>query len=242
MNFEFHLVNEKSVREELLNLGSDSSTDVLGFDSKLLKLSAFEIAPVLCRLFNISLVTSVIPEDWKLAKVTPIFKDKGEKSDMNNYRPISVIGHIPKLLEKQVHKQLLNYFQDHKFISIDQSAYLKHHNTQTALHRVTDDFIDNISCNTFTGVCSFDIKKCFDSIDHDLLLTKMKLYGIINDELKWFESYLYERKQIVKCHNKCSEKRKICVGVPQGSVLGPLLLIIFVNDISQHVGLSKRFY
>ena len=187
------------------------------------------------KLFNVSLTTGILPKDWKAASVTPIFKGKGEMSDKSNYRPISLISHISKLFEIFVHRQLLDYLQDNNLISIDQSAYLKLHNTQTSLHRVLDDWIDNTCFNTITGICSFDIKKCFDSIDHTLLLKKLELYGIVNDEIRWFKSYLSNRSQVVKCHGNVSNEKVVNVGVPQGSVLGPILFLVFINDISQHV-------
>ena len=236
--FNFNEIDETEVRKHLVKLGSDSNVDVIGFDAKLLQLSCDVITPVLTKLFNLSLKTSNIPNDWKCACVTPVFKDKGDKSDVSNYRPISIISHISKVFEKLVHKQLLNYFQENNYISIDQSAFLKYHNTQTALHRCIDDWVDNISCNTLTGICSFDIKKCFDTIDHCLLLKKLHLYGIKDGELEWFNSYLSDRKQFVKCNNVISEPRVLSVGVPQGSVLGPLLFVIFINDINQHVALG----
>jgi hypothetical protein len=236
--FQFEMISVKSVHDLLTKLGSDSANDVIGFDSKLLFLSRDIISPILCNFFNASLTTSRVPSDWKLARVTPVYKQKGENNDMSNYRPISVIGHIAKLLESGVHNQLLKYLQDNEFISYDQSAYLKYHNTQTSLHRTVDDWIDNICSKTLTGICSFDIKKCFDSIDHELLLTKMQFYGVKGTELNWFKAYLSNRSQVVKCNTQLSDVRNVPVGVPQGSILGPLLFVLFVNDISQHVGLA----
>ena len=233
--FKFLSIQEDDVSKLLKKLGTESNMDVLGFDSKLLSDSSEIIAPILCKLFNVSLTTGILPKDWKAASVTPIFKGKGEMSDKSNYRPISLISHISKLFEIFVHRQLLDYLQDNNLISIDQSAYLKLHNTQTSLHRVLDDWIDNTCFNTITGICSFDIKKCFDSIDHTLLLKKLELYGIVNDEIRWFKSYLSNRSQVVKCHGNVSNEKVVNVGVPQGSVLGPILFLVFINDISQHV-------
>jgi exonuclease III len=233
--FKLQHVCSQKIEKLLKQLSSSSNTDVLGFDSKLLRLSSKDISPMIAHLVNISFQQSLVINDWKLARVTPIYKGKGDKEDPGNYRPISVICHFGKILEKVMLEQLVFYLDEHDFISQDQSAYLKNHSTQTSLHRVTEDWLESMNEGLITGVCFLDISKCFDSIDHDLLLKKLECYGIQSTELKWFTSYLSNRMQVTKCNNTISSPRAIRTGVPQGSVLGPFLFLLFANDLSSFV-------
>ena len=236
--FKFISIECTTVIKYFKKLDNKSSTDVLSIDSKMLIIAADIIAPVLTKMFNICIMSGHVLDDWKYARVTPIYKGKGEKSDPCNYRPISVISHIAKVFEKVVQLQMMSYLIENNFISIDQSAYRKHHNTQTCLHRVVDDWLENVGDNLLTGVCLLDIKKCFDSINHELLLYKLDCYGIRENESRFFSSYLSNRKQAVKCKEIISNDKMITVGVPQGSVLGPILFMMFINDISQHIHLG----
>ena len=131
--------------------------------------------------------------------------------------------------------QLIDYLCIHKLISIDQSAYLKLHSTQTALHRLIDDILENVNNKEITALCFLDIRKCFDTIDHKILLTKLYKYGIQNTELMWFKSYLADRKQVLYCNGASSTELGVNIGVPQGTVLGPILFLLYVNDLSNAV-------
>ena len=150
----------------------------------------------------------------------------GSINDENNY------CHVAKMVESLVSYQIIDYLESHSFISMDQPAYLKMHSTQTCLHRVIDDWLEHINDGEITGACLRDISKCFDSINHIILLKKLKMYGIIGTESNWFSSYLNGRKQFVNFNNETSESCEITCAVPQGSVFCPILFLLFINDIS----------
>ena len=152
-NFNITEVPNAPIENLLSTLGDKSSNDILGFDSKLLWLCCDIISPLITKFVNASIITNHVLLDWKVSRVTPVYKGKGTKTDEGNYRPISVIGHVAKLLERVIQKQLMSYLKNNKLISTDQSAYMEHHNTQTALHNVTDDWYYNMTDSVYTGVC-----------------------------------------------------------------------------------------
>ena len=151
--FTFSETTRECILKKLKNLPSKSNLDVLGFDTKLLKLCANFICDSLCSLINISFNTGIVPDDWKLARVTPVYKGEGDVLNETNYRPISVIGHVVKLAESEVKHQLLSYLLRHNLITVDQSAYLKNHSTTTCLHKVIGDWQELINDGEKIGTC-----------------------------------------------------------------------------------------
>jgi len=232
---ETEVVNLISTFDDKKSAGSDN------IPSCLLKWANQIIAPILAKMFNKFYEIGKYPDELKIARVTPLHK-KGDKTYVDNYRPISVLTQINKVFEKLIHSRLMNFINDHKILKNHQFGFRKNHNTSHGITHLNEQIIKNLEKKKTCALLFIDLKSAFDTIDHTILTKKLDHYGIRGNFLSLLISYLTGRKQYIKSGEIESSLLSVICGVPQGSVLGPLLFILYINDMTNSSNLETSLY
>ena len=227
-------ITEASVLKELEILNTDKSP---GFDQihpRVLKETRERIAKPLSIILNDSIQTGEVPHDWRLANITAIHK-KGNKALPNNYRPVSLTSICSKIMEKHIRSHLMDHLRRHNILSTKQYGFVSGRSTLLQLLRVMDSWTESLDRGEEVDVIFLDFKKAFDSVPHGRLLDKLKYYGVKGRVLNWIKNFLSDRRQRVSLQGTTSNWERVTSGVPQGSVLGPSLFIVFINSLGDSV-------
>ena len=230
--FNLKPVEEKVIWKMIMKMKNSHAYGTDGLDAMIVKQNVKSLAPIFTHIVNLSLNTARYPAKWKIARVIPLLKSTdADKTNPASYRPVSQLPLISKMTERAIQTQLLDYLEESNLLSMNHHAYRRKHSTITALVQLMDTIAMAADSNLITATLSMDLSAAFDCVDHEILKNKLRFYGLDVKTTNWIESYLHSRSSFVVIGSAKSKIRTTPQGVPQGSVMGPLLYLLYVNEL-----------
>lgn len=221
---------EKEIKEIVSNLQAGKAAGYDNIPVDMIKQTIEYISKPLTHIINLSIAHSIVPDELKIARVIPLYK-AGDPTDFTNYRPVSILPCFSKLFERVIYNRFIKYINKHNILNKNQYGFRKQHSTSHALIDLVDKITSAIDRKEFTIGVFLDLSKAFDTVNFDILFDKLEYYGIRGLALDWVKSYFSNRSQFVQYNEYCSSAQTITCGVPQGSILGPLFFLLYINDI-----------
>ena len=240
-NFTFVPTTEEDVLKLLQQIDPSKAVGLDNLGGRFLKDGASELCRPVTQLINLSISKSLFPDQCKIAKLKPLYK-KGSALEPKNYRPISLLPLLSKLFEKVIHNQTQHYLDKNNVLYKYQSGFRPKHSTDTCLSLLTDKIMSGIDKGMLTGMILIDLQKAFDTIDHGIFFNKLSCLGFGESAISWYRSYLSKRTFLVNIENEFSSPGDLACRVPQGSILGPLIFLLYVNDMSSSVDCGLLLY
>ena len=232
------VVSEAEIIKACNDININKASSVHNLSSRIIKDAFLCVPNVITHLIQTSITTGLFPDMWKIANIVPLQKG-GDKSNVTNLRPVSLLPLPSKIIERVIHDRVMFHFERNNILEGNQGGFRKKHSTMDTIAKFTNDIFNGMNKRNITLAAFIDLAKAFDTVNHKILIQKLETLGITGNLLKLFINYLTNRKQITTIENKSSQFRDIVCGVPQGSILGPMLFLVYVNDISSVIKKCK---